>query len=202
MNEAQLQQLITTYHVPLHIQKHMQKVTEVAVFIGEKINHRHSGKVDLELLRQSALLHDVLKLCDFKSLDIEHFQQTITAEDIQFWTALMKSCSQIGHCEAAYNMLKDLGEDKLAVIIRKHSTETIITVEGELKTWEEKILYYADKRVKHDKVVSLKERLADLRKRYNREKNPHPEEPLIEKAIYKLEKELCREAGIKQEEIR
>ena len=200
MTEKQLQQLITTYRVPLHIQKHMQKVAEVAIFIGEKIN-ASSNKVDLELLRQSALLHDVLKLCDFKDLDLEHFQQTITAEDIQFWTALMKSCSHIGHCEAAYNMLNDLGETKLATIIRKHSTETIITVEGELITWEEKILYYADKRVKHDQVVSLKERLADLRKRYNREKNPHPEEPLIEKAIYKLEKEICGKAGINPEEI-
>mgnify|MGYP001592569718 CR=1 FL=1 len=98
-------------------------------------------------------------------------------------------------------MLNDLGEKKLAVIIRKHSTETIITIRGELKTWEEKLLYYADKRVKHDQVVSLKNRLADLRKRYNRDKNPRPDEPLIEKAIYKLEKELCKKAGVNPEDI-
>lgn len=29
-----------------------------------------------------------------------------------------------------------------------------------------KIIFYADKRVKHDKIVTLKERFNDLRKRY------------------------------------
>ena len=39
-------------------------------------------------------------------------------------------------------------------------------VEGERDlTWEEKIVYYADKRVMHDKIVPLKERLEEAHKR-------------------------------------
>ena len=178
----------------------MQKVAEVALYIGKKLQKK-GEKIDLELLRYAALLHDVLKLCDFKELDLKNFDQTITAEDIHFWTRLMNSCNKIGHCEAAYNMLKDLGENELAIIIRKHGFESIIDPPGPLKTWEEKLLYYADKRVKHDQIVSLSERLSDLRKRYNREHNPHPKEPQIEKAIYDLEAEICKKAGIEPEAI-
>ena len=35
------------------------------------------------------------------------------------------------------------------------------------KTIEEKIVFYADKRVKDNKIVSLEERFEDIKKRYN-----------------------------------
>lgn len=200
MTEELLKKLITQYRVPVHIQKHMKKVAAVALYLGQIIKQKGEN-LDLILLRQSALLHDVMKLCDFNRLDIEHFEQNVTVEDIHFWTALMKSCHHIGHTEAAYNMLKEIGEDEIAAVVRKHHTEAIVNKRDRPKTWEEKLLYYADKRVKHDQVVSLKERLADLRKRYSHDKTPHPDEPLIEKALYKLEKEICKKAGIKPEDI-
>ncbi len=200
MTEALLQKLIEQYRVPVHVRKHMKKVAAVALLLGQRIVQ--SGKeVDLTVLRQAALLHDVMKLCDFEKLDIEHFEQNITADDIHFWTAMQKSCSHIGHVEAAYNMLMEIGEEKLAVIVRKHRFDGLIDERDKPVTWEEKILYYADKRVLHDSIVSISNRLADGRERYFPDGNLPENDHLVEKAIYKLEKEICTAAGTKPEDI-
>lgn len=200
MTEELLQQLITKYRVPVHVRKHMKKVSAVALYIGQIIKQK-GEKLDLILLRQSALLHDVMKLCDFNKLDIEHFEQNVTAEDIQFWTALMKSCSHIGHIEAAYNMLREIGEDEIAEVVRKHRFDGLIDEKEKPKTWEEKLLYYADKRVRHDEIVSIAERLIDGRERYFPDGDLPENDHHVEKAIYKLEKEICAKAGIKPEDI-
>lgn len=200
MTEELLQKLISQYRVPLHIQKHMQKVAAVALYLGQHL--RQAGeKLDLVVVRQGALLHDVMKLCDFKKLDFEHFEQNISAEDIQFWTALMKSCSHIGHVEAAYNMLMEIGEEKLAVIVRKHRFAGLIDKRDKPVTWEEKLVYYADKRVQHDKIVSIPQRLKDGRERWFPDGNLPPDDHLVEKAIYKLEKEICSKAKLNPGQI-
>jgi HD superfamily phosphohydrolase YqeK len=200
MTEELLQKLVAQYRVPVHIQRHMKKVAAAALYLGQKI-HQSGQPINLIVLRQAALLHDVLKLCDFKELDIENFEQTVTAEDIHFWTALMKSCRHVGHIEAAYNMLKEIGEDEIATIVRKHRFEGLIDQRDKPKTWEEKLVYYADKRVRHDQIVSIAERLEDGRKRYFPDGNLPPDDHLVEKALYKLEKEICSKAGVKPGDI-
>lgn len=195
MTEDLLQKLIIQYRVPVHIQKHMKKVAAVALFLGQKIT-ANGEKINLIQLRQAALLHDLMKLCDFRQLDIEHFEQNVTAEDIHFWTALMKSCQNIGHVEAAYNVLMDLNEPELAKIVRAHRFEGLISKEARPATWEEKILYYADKRVRHDEVVSTQERLVDGRARYFPDGNVPEHDHLVEKALLELEAEICSAAGI------
>lgn len=201
MNNKLVQQLWQQYRAPLHVRAHMQKVADVCLFLGKKI--RQTGeKIDLAKLRHAALLHDILKLCDFKELDLRFFNQNYTAEDIQFWSSLIKSCNHIGHIQAAYNALKDIGEDEIAEIVKKHDFNCLIKPKECPKTWEEKILYYTDKRVRHDQIVSLAERLVDGRKRYFPDGNLPPEDPLIEKALYRLEKELCGKANIRPEDIK
>ncbi len=195
MTEELLQKLTAQYHVPVHVQNHMKKVSAVGLFIGQLLIQA-GEKIDLVVLRQAALLHDVLKLCDFKRLDIEHFEQNVTAEDIQFWTALMKSCNHIGHVQAAYNMLKDIGETKIATIVRKHRFDGIIDPVDKPETWEEKLLYYADKRVLHDRIVSIAQRLVDGRKRYFPDGDLPPNDHLVGKAVHRLEEQICAKAGL------
>jgi hypothetical protein len=83
--------------------------------------------------------------------------------------------------------LKDRNLSEIAEVIRKHSINAIIEKDKIPQTWEEKILYYADRRAKEDKLVSLDERISDLKKRY-------PEiERFIEEALPKIieiEKEI------------
>jgi len=54
-------------------------------------------------------------------------------------------------------------------IIRKHGLKNITTDEFIPKTWEEKVVFYADKRVKNEKIVSVDERFEYIKKRYNKD---------------------------------
>ena len=68
------------------------------------------------------------------------------------------------HVAAGANLVMKLGYPEVAKVMRKH---TLHKIKGnEPKTMEEKIVFYADKRVKHDKIVSLEERYEDIKERY------------------------------------
>ena len=56
--------------------------------------------------------------------------------------------------------------DEIADIVAEHVFLKAFSKEGPVL--EKEIVYYADKRVKHDQIVSLQERLAYLIKRYGR----------------------------------
>jgi uncharacterized protein len=200
MTENELINLIRQYHVPRNIMAHMKKVAGVCLFIGTKLLKKGEN-LDLTLLRQAALLHDIVKLCDFENLNLQGIEG-FTAEDIQFWSGLIRTCHKDGHITAACNILLDLGEPVIAQIIKKHRYTSVIDKSKDERpdTWEEKILYYADKRVTHDKIVSIKERLDYGRERYF---GGHisQEDRLVEAALYKLENEICGKISMSPEEI-
>lgn len=58
------------------------------------------------------------------------------------------------HAQKAADFLSHRGEKSVAKLVEKHNFFSI----DELKTWEEKILYYADKRVDRDRIVPLNRR--------------------------------------------
>lgn len=94
------------------------------------------------------------------------------------------------HGEMGFLILKSEGFEKLGSIIRKHTLNNIIT--DTLSSWEEKIIYYADKRVEGDEIVSLNDRIEALKKRYTKHKS------MIEKAkplIKALEREIFERIG-------
>lgn len=73
------------------------------------------------------------------------------------------------HIIEGVNLLNKLGFPEIADIIKKHSLFHLHKEEHQPKTTEEKIVFYADKRVKGNKIVSLKERFDGLKARYNKE---------------------------------
>ncbi len=93
-----------------------------------------------------------------------------------------------GHEEAAYEYLKD-DYPHLAIAIRKHAYKSLLDDELRPCTIEEKIVYYADKRVMHDKVVPLMERLEDGHRR-NSPDGCKKTTAHIDSLIIELEKEL------------
>lgn len=202
MTENELHELLQKYHVPHHILAHMEKVAKVAAKIGKALQKK-GIKVNLEVLRQGAMLHDIAKVCDFKELDLSMFTGTYTAEDVQFWQMLIKTGGKDGHVKAGFNILRDLGEEELALIIKKHGYNSLIAENpgDRPQTWEEKIIYYSDKRVKHDKVVSVEERLKDGRQRYFPDGNVPTTDALVQKALLKLETEIMKAAGLKPEDL-
>jgi len=70
-----------------------------------------------------------------------------------------------GHVDAGAKLLKQLGFPEVAEVTSKH---TLYQLDGvNLKTAEEKIVFYADKRTKGNKIVSLSERFESLEKKYS-----------------------------------
>ena len=71
------------------------------------------------------------------------------------------------HVIEGAKLLKNLGFCEISKVTRKHSLYKIENEDVQPKTIEEKIVFYADKRVKDNKIVSLEERFEDIKKRYN-----------------------------------
>ena len=79
----------------------------------------------------------------------------------------VKKLSPSDHIAEGYEFVKSLGYNEVALIIKKHGLQHVGNEEYEPKTWEEKIVFYADKRVKNDTVVSLEQRFEYVKKRYS-----------------------------------
>lgn len=186
MTDLEVSKLIEEFRVPLHVRRHCAAVADFCVELGEKLVAA-GVKVDLKLLRQAALLHDLLRVIDFKTFEPEKFPDPISAEDIEFLKSLREKYKGMHHADAAAQILRERGCNDIADVIEKHK---YVQIKDGFRTWEEKILYYGDKRIKHNKVVPLAERLADGRKRnYPYIKGEEPDNEL-DKKVFELEKEI------------
>ncbi len=130
--------LLKKHENPKHIIAHCVVTEKVCMRLGKKLKAQ-GIKINLQLLSRAGLLHDIAK---FKTLHAD-----------------------VKHGIEGERILNALGYKEIARITRNHGLGRIF-VEGALQDWEDKIVYYADKRVTHDKIVSLDERFDYLRKRY------------------------------------
>lgn len=121
-----------------HIRDHSLIVGEVTSLLVHGLN-RSGFRLNRDLALAGALLHDIAK-----------------SECIE------KSCS---HDRRGAEICRQLGYDRVAEIVEEH----VILEKGEAQPLNEKlIVYYADKRVNHDRIVSLTGRLASILRRYAR----------------------------------
>ncbi len=150
--------------------RHSLKVNQLAMFLGKKLKDKGED-VNLELLEVSSLLHDVGKLLGDK----------------------------IGsHITAGCKILNERGLPDIANIIKKHPIYAILNEDTTPKTWEEKLVFYADRRVMEDKIVSLDERTNDHAKRKPKIKKILPK---VLPKIKKLEDEIFNIIGIEKDII-
>ncbi len=132
--------LMGEYGMLENIISHSLKVAKVALFLSVELNKR-GQKIDLGLVEAASLLHDLTKTECLK-----------TKQD---------------HARTGCELLKKIGYEKLGEIVARH-----IWLGKEIDPscmCEEEIVNYADKRVMHDRVVSLKERFRDLKERYGKQ---------------------------------
>lgn len=101
------------------------------------------------------------------------------------------------HCEATAKVFQKR-HPVLAEVISQHRLGVIL--EGTFKNWEEKIVYYADKRVNHDCIVSVRERLTLGKKRWKIRPAEDRTELFIRK-IKILEKEIFDKIKLKPSAI-
>jgi uncharacterized protein len=122
-----------------HIMKHCLQVAKVALLISNELNRRGQN-LDLGVVEAASLLHDLTKAESLK-----------TRED---------------HAATAALVLKGMGYERVGEVIAEH----VELSEGKdpFSISEEEVVNYADKRVRHDRIVSLEERFHDLKERYGK----------------------------------
>ena len=124
-----------------HIKAHSIVVEKIASVITKSLRDK-GVDVSLETVTAGALMHDIGKTICIKSGG----DHAAVGEDI---------CLE-----------NDLVE--IADIVGEHVTLKIYQLDGLIS--EKEIVHYADKRVNHDKVVSLEERLKYIFERYGKNK--------------------------------
>lgn len=131
--------LLEKYETPNHIVLHSKKVWEVGRLLGEGLLRR-SHPVDMDLIRASCLLHDIGKYPCI--LEGEKFHD-IRGEQI----------------------LISEGHESVARIVVQH---VVLRTQVDAPISEEHVLFYSDKRVVHDELVSLEDRFVYLQETYGK----------------------------------
>ena len=194
---------IKEYHVPLHILKHSLAVAKLAVFLAERLEEKGVA-VDVNLVDRACLLHDIVRVCGVKEPDYRGFEQTITEQDKAKWGQIRTRYKGRHHEDIAYELLKE-EYPVLALTIRKHRYMAITDEREKPSTWEEKLVYYADKRIMREKIVPLKERLEEAHKRNVGIHGTAAQSKLntakVDPLIYKLEEEIFNKVGLNPVEV-
>jgi hypothetical protein len=116
-------------------------VDRVANYLSQILNERGAG-LDPTLIVAASLLHDITKMDGLRT--------------------------GLNHAQTGGAFLRSLGYPRVAEVVECH-----IDVPRDptlLKITEEEVVNYSDKRVMHDRIVTLEERFDDLKTRYG--KNP------------------------------
>lgn len=170
-NEHQCRQLWEKYGLSERKRKHVELVAKVARFFAQQINNVTNLPINQSLLSAAALLHDIDK--NVEKLPGER------------------------HPDAGVRILTEEGMEEVAALVATHSLHTILT--GLPKTWEEKLLFLADKMVKDD-VIGVDARFA----LWNDEYLPDDEQQILNAAypkVKELESEIAKACGIKPEQL-
>lgn len=166
--------LLKEHRMPKNILEHSLFVNKVAMYLARRLKE-NGVDINLEVVDIASLLHDLDKIYEIERKDVYR------------------------HGKTSYKILKDLSPE-VAKIVKKHTLGEILK-RNSIKTWEEKIVFYADKRV-GDKIVTLGERYDYLRKKYGSKSNKIMEiinktEPLVKK----LEREVFNKMKGKPEDL-
>ncbi len=169
--------------LPAHIIAHCHGVADIARRAA--LHFADQGLVVRPAaLERAALVHDLLRFVDFSRSPAQGFNDT--PEDHARWNAVKQEYPDMRHEEACAAFLRRHKYDALASIVEVHGLRL---PSPERVTLEQKILFYADKRVAIDKVVSIKERFEDFRQRYDKG-DTSPESIVWYQEAVRLEQEL------------
>ncbi len=122
-----------------HIVIHSLQVCRVATFLTDHLAERNTG-LNLDLIRAAALLHDITKTRSFKT--------------------------QENHAMTGGQHLTEQGYPEVGELVRQHVR--LDEYPHPVVLAERQIINYADKRVLHDRVVSLDKRLDYILEKYSK----------------------------------
>lgn len=163
--------LLERYAVPEHIIEHSRKVALISLCLGEGLT---TNGIDfcLELLLSAALLHDIAKMASIEN-----------GRD---------------HAGLGGEWLEREGYPEIAEIVRNH-VRLKTDIDGPIVAKE--IVYYADKRVRHIEIVSVAERIVDLKKRYGDNSSSLTHLKDLENLTLAVEKKIFKSLNFTPEEV-
>jgi putative nucleotidyltransferase with HDIG domain len=164
--------LMKRYNGMGNIIRHCIKVAEIALSISTELNRRGEN-LNLNVVEAAALLHDITKA---ESLD--------SGED---------------HSLTGYRLLRKMGYNRIAEIVREHVF--LLKDTDSPRVSEEEVVNYSDKRVRHDQIVTLRERFDDLRVRYCKDQGQKKWMDRLEALCYRIENKICSKLDIDPEEL-
>lgn len=179
------------YATPLHVREHMRQVNRVGVTLARQLIAAGENVI-LPLVDRATLLHDTVRVTDWDQLSFEWFPYTPTEKEIAIWqTQRNRFPSHIPHNEVNFEVFRD-EYPEMAHVILFHSIGCV----NQLSTWEEKIVNYADRRVAHDRIVTIQERLDEAYERYRKTRHTALEHnPEIVSGIKRMEEEIFSRIG-------
>ncbi len=148
-------------HLPENVAAHCNAVSDLCDTFASAFLERAQIVRPLAL-RRAAELHDLLRFIDFHP-GSAHLNTHITHDDHAHWARVAAPFAGMSHEEACAAFLTQKGFPGLGDIVRPHGLKGTVPI-----TVEQQLLFYADKRVMNDQVVSLQERFADFNTRYTR----------------------------------
>jgi HD superfamily phosphohydrolase YqeK len=158
---AQIQNWWDDMQLPSLVRRHCDAVASAAARFGAAFVE--GGQiVRMEALRAAGLLHDLFRFLDFQE-GAAHLEEEIRPERSKRWEEIRAQYPRERHESACARFLMEQGFPEIGEIVRTHGLTLHI---AERTTIEQKLLYYADKRIELDDLVTLEERLRDFRERY------------------------------------
>jgi putative nucleotidyltransferase with HDIG domain len=144
-----------------NIMDHSIEVSRVALYLAVELKKR-GQRIDLGLVEAASLLHDITKSECLK-----------TKED---------------HARTGSQLLRNLGYERVGEVVAEHIR--LSKKSDSLSITEEEIVNYADKRVRHDRIVSLEERFKDLIERYGKGDPSSRYMEQMRKATFEIENKI------------
>ena len=165
-------QLMCDMQMPAHIVAHSIQVCRVAVCLADYLNSK-GQHLDGQLLQAAALLHDITKSRSFE-----------TAEN---------------HALTGGQKLTDLGYAEIGSLVRQHVR--LDDYSDPTNFSEAVIINYADKRVLHDRIVSLDKRMRYIQERYGTQPQHKHRIQLLWDKTKVLEKQMFKQLPFSPDDL-
>ncbi len=194
-----VREIYKKYPITPNLQEHLLRVAKVALSICD---HWRGRKVDKELIKKSALLHDLGNIVKF---DLKRYPEYLGKElrRRDFWAKkqkeVIKKYGSNDH-EVCLQLLREIGVDAKVIktISDKGFKDSLKTEES--NNWELKILLYSDLRVGPLGVISAKERFDEAIPRLKMHKECNNLDELV-KACFRIEKQIQENLDVDVSEI-
>lgn len=118
--------------------------------------------------------------------------------DLAKTTSRLSGIQDSDHGEIAARLLEERNQPELAEIARRHLLFCLLEPARKPITWEQKLVYFADKLVEGNRPVNLELRIEALRRRYVQDA---PKINACIPALYALQDEICTRLRLTPDEL-